>query len=115
MMDATQMRVRGSRIGDHLKRGFPMVISGSTFLGRPFQSESLLLPPGTFSDQVLRGARQLWTEDCALTWRSDRGFSRGFANMLRWMPGMHALEMMVVLGPPTSRQRGRGGGRDPRH
>ncbi len=98
MMDATQMRLRGSRIGDHLKRRFAMVICGSTFLGGPAHSGALLLPPGSVRDEVWRQACELWAGERSLTWKSHEGFSRGFANMLRWMPGLYALERLAELG-----------------
>ena len=51
MIDATQMRVRASRIADNLKLGYPTVISGSTFLGGPSPSGALLVPPNTFGER----------------------------------------------------------------
>jgi hypothetical protein len=99
MMDATQMGLRGSRIGDHLKRRLAMVICGSTFLGGRAHSGTLLLPPGCLRDEVWRQARELCAGERSLNWKSLEGFSRGFANMLRWMPGLHALEAMAQLGP----------------
>jgi hypothetical protein len=99
MMDATQMRMRPSRIGEYLRRGYPTVISGSTFLGGPMESGALLVPPDYFSESVMRQAREMFVEDTALNWKTGIGFSRGFANMLRWMPGLAALETLAGLGP----------------
>ncbi|MCB8882906.1 hypothetical protein ACELLULO517_21850 [Acidisoma cellulosilytica] len=99
MIDATQMRVRASRIADFLKLGYPTVISGSTFLGGPLPSGALLVPPNTFGETVMNQAAELLAEDTGLNWKSGLGFSRGFGNMLRWMPGLHALEQFVDLGP----------------
>jgi hypothetical protein len=99
MIDATQMRVRASRIADFLKLGYPTVISGSTFLGGPSSSGALLVPPNTFGEVLMSHAREVLAEDLRLNWKTGVGFSRGFANMLRWMPGLHALEHLVNLGP----------------
>ena len=99
MIDATQMRVRASRIAEFLKLGYPTVISGSTFLGGPSPSGALLVPPNTFGEGLMGQAREVLAEDLRLSWKTGRGFSRGFANMLRWMPGLHAMEHIVNLGP----------------
>ena len=99
MIDATQMRVRASRIADFLKLGYPTVISGSTFLGGPSPSGALLVPPNTFGEGLMSQAREVLAEDFRLNWKTGLGFSRGFANMLRWMPGLHAMEHIVNLGP----------------
>ena len=98
MIDATQMRVRASRIADYLKLGYPTVISGSTFLGGPSQSGALLVPPNTFGEALMSQARALLAEDTGLAWKTGRGFSKGFGNMLRWMPGLQALEHFADLG-----------------
>ena len=34
-----------------------------------------------------------------MNWKTGLGFSKGFANMLRWMPGLHAMEHIANLGP----------------
>ena len=98
MIDATQMRVRASRIADFLKLGYPIVISGSTFLGGPSPSGALLVPPNTFGETLMSQARALLAEDTGLDWKTGRGFSKGFGNMLRWMPGLQALEHFADLG-----------------
>lgn len=99
MIDATQMRVRASRIAEFLKLGYPTVISGSTFLGGPSSSGALLVPANTFGEVLMSQAREVLADDFSLSWKVGLGFSRGFANMLRWMPGLHALEHLVHLGP----------------
>ena len=99
MIDATQMLVRASRIADFLKLGYPTVISGSTFLGGPSPSGALLVPPNTFGEGLMSQAREVLAEDFRLNWKTGPGFSKGFANMLRWMPGLHAMEHIVNLGP----------------
>jgi hypothetical protein len=99
MIDATQMRVRAGRIADFLKLGYPTVISGSTFLGGPSPSGALLVPPNTFGEALMSQAHGLLAEDLTLNWKTGLGFSRGFGNMLRWMPGLHALEHLMDLGP----------------
>ena len=99
MIDATQMRVRASRIADFLKLGYPTVISGSTFLGGPSPSGALLVPPNTFGEGLMSQAREVLAEDFRLNWKTGLGFSKGFANMLRWMPGLHAMEHIVNTRP----------------
>ena len=99
MIDATQMRVRASRIADFLKLRDPTVISGSTSLGGPSLSAALLVPPNTFGEGLMSQAREVLAEDFRLRWKTGLGFSKGFANMLRWMPGPHAMEHIVNLGP----------------
>ncbi|MDE1905787.1 MAG: hypothetical protein KGH75_04985 [Rhodospirillales bacterium] len=98
MIDATQMRVRASRIGEYLKHGYPTVVAGSTFLGGPYRSGALLVPPNTFSASVLQQARAVLADETTLNWKTGSGFSRAFANMLRWMPGLGALEVLAALG-----------------
>lgn len=98
VMDATQMRVRGSKIAEYLTRGFAMVISGSTFLGGPAHSGALLLPKGTFGEEVWLQAWSLWRQERVLAWQDRQGFSSGFGNILRWMPGLMALERLAALG-----------------
>ena len=53
VLDAAQMRLRPERAGDHIRRGWPVVLSGSGFLGSPGATGALALPAGRFPEDMI--------------------------------------------------------------
>lgn len=59
VVDACQLRLRSSAVRGYIARGWPVVITGSKFLGGPAFCGAVLLPPGRFSAAVRRRAEAI--------------------------------------------------------
>jgi hypothetical protein len=98
VLDATQMRLRPERVGDHLRRGWPVVISGSGFLGAPGATGAFVLPPGRFGDDEMRRAIAAGGFDFRDGWDPETGPLPYSGCVLRWLPAMDHLRGMEALG-----------------
>ena len=70
IVDACQLRLPAHKVREYLKMGWPVVITGSKFLGGPAFSGAVLVPSARFS----RGLRTRAGRICACA----RGFGRGW-------------------------------------
>lgn len=98
VLDASQMRLRPERIADHLGRGWPLVISGSGFLGSPGATGALVLSAGRFPQHMIARLMSAQGFYFADGWDPDMGPLPHSGCLLRWLPALHNLRDMTALG-----------------
>ena len=98
VLDAAQMRLRPERVGAHLRRGWPVVISGSGFLGAPGTTGALVLPPGRFGDLLVERVVAIGGFDFREGWDPESGPLPYSGCVLRWLPALDNLRGMNALG-----------------
>lgn len=97
VLDASQMRLRPKRVGDHVRHGWPVVISGSGFLGAPGATGALVLPAGRFGDAAIRWAIATGEFDFRDGWDPETGPLPYTGCVLRWVPAVRNLMRMKGL------------------
>lgn len=98
VLDAAQMRLRPERVGDHMRRGWPVVLSGSGFLGSPGATGALALPAGRFPEHMIGRAISARGFDFRDGWDLNTGPLPHSGCVLRWLPALDNLRAMSVLG-----------------
>ncbi len=91
IVDACQLRLSPSVVRGYLARGWPVVITGSKFLGGPPFSGAVLLPSGRFSAAARRQALKV----CELLDRpqtSEAEEVRKIGPLLRWKAALAVLD-----------------------
>ena len=91
VLDAAQMRLRPERVGDHVKRGWPVVISGSGFLAAPGATGALVLPLGRFGDEEIGRAIAAGGFDFRDGWDPETGPLPYSGCAVRWLPALDNL------------------------
>lgn len=100
IVDACQLRLPASKIREYLRMGWPVVITGSKFLGGPAFCGAVLVPSARFSKRLRTRAGKV----CALAGGlAGTGGLAGFARptdvtgpLLRWSAGLATLEGLVM-------------------
>lgn len=95
VLDAAQMRLRPERVGDHVRRGWPVVLSGSGFLGAPGATGALALPAGRFPGHMISRAIGAGDFDFRDGWDPQAGPLPYSGCVLRWLPALANLRGMV--------------------
>ena len=98
VVDAAQFRIAPDAVRSYLGRGWPVIVTGSKFLGGPAFSGAVLLPRGRFRD-----VRELAQLRCASVAPDAAGASsnevRGLGPVLRWMAALDGLSALQAAGP----------------
>jgi hypothetical protein len=105
LVDARQLRAEPSRIGDDLRAGFAVLLSGSTFAGGPPGAAALILPPGLASrlspfdlPEGAASAAMNWPPRLRDLRRFDFPALADIGLGLRWECGLAELEPCFALG-----------------
>ncbi len=86
IVDACQLRLPAHKIREYLRLGWPVVITGSKFLGGPAFSGAVLVPSSRFSES-------LRSEAYAVCARFGGGYSADtIGPLLRWSAALSILE-----------------------
>lgn len=90
IVDACQLRLPAHKVREYLKRGWPVVITGSKFPGGPAFSGAVLVPSSRFSESLCR-------EACAVCARLGSSSGIGYSAdtigpLLRWSAALSTLE-----------------------
>ncbi len=102
VVDACQVRIAPAAVCGYLERGWPVIVTGSKFLGGPAFSGAVLLPRGRF-----RGVREQAQQRCAHVAPGTGGpCGHGLAGLgpvLRWIAALDGLSSLAKLGPAVPR------------
>ena len=89
VVDACQLRLSSASLHDYLRRGWPVVITGSKFLGGPAFSGAVLLPHGRF-ETVRDAALAIWRRRCG-----EATDALPLGPMLRWVAALSSVRQPV--------------------
>jgi len=95
VVDACQMRIAPPVARRYLRRGWPVIVTGSKFLGGPAFSGAVLLPRGRFARVRDRGLRA-WHAANGGIFAGDTDVAVG--PLLRWVSALDSLSDLAKAG-----------------
>jgi len=94
VVDACQMRIAPSVVRRYLRRGWPVIVTGSKFLGGPPFSGAVLLPRGRFARVRDRGLRAWHAANGGVAGDTDAALGP----LLRWVSALSTLPALAKPG-----------------